>query len=220
MGSSNKDGILTVLGLSPRAGHPQEKLQLLHGSLFEIKCSEFFCDYFEANNFTDPIVPALALPLDESDPTSNEARQAISNAIHRKKELDISDENVPLPELRISDLPRCPKCKHGILRPGVVWFGEALPSKVLQNVDAFLSEPENIDLIMVIGTSARVYPAAGYVDLARAKGAKVAVVNLDFGDAPASGLQKGDWFFRGDAAKMVPEMLEGVVGKIAETAAL
>lgn len=102
----------------------------------------------------------------------------------------------------------------------MVWFGEALPSKVLHNVDAFLTEPEKIDLIMVIGTSARVYPAAGYVDSARAKGAKVAVVNLDFGDAPASGLQKGDWFFRGDAAKMVPEMLEGVVGKVSETAAL
>jgi NAD-dependent deacetylase sirtuin 5 len=193
-------------GLSPRAQHPPEKLKLLHGSLFDVKCSDFFCSYFERNNFTDPIVPALAIPSDESDPTTDSARAT--------RELDISDINVELPELDTAHLPRCPECKRGLLRPGVVWFGEALPGSVIDDVDAFVSDERGIDLIMVIGTSAKVYPAASYIDLARAKGAKVAIINMDRNDVPARGLRKGDWFFQGDAAQIVPELLKSVIGDI------
>jgi NAD-dependent deacetylase sirtuin 5 len=191
-------------GLSPRAHHPTSQLKLLHGSLFDVKCSEFFCNHIERNNYTDPIVPALALPTDESDPTSLESR----------RELDISDESVAIPELTHSHLPKCPTCKTGLLRPGVVWFGEQLPSDVLDSVDDFMSKPEKIDLILVIGTSAKVYPAAGYVDLARAKGARVAIINMDKNDIPAGGLYKQDWFFQGDAAEIVPELLKSVTGEV------
>jgi NAD-dependent deacetylase sirtuin 5 len=157
-----------------------------------------------AHNYTDPIVPALALPTDESDPTSLESR----------RELDISDEDVALPELTHSHLPKCPTCKTGLLRPGVVWFGEQLPRDVLDSVDDFMGKPEKIDLILVIGTSAKVYPAAGYVDLARAKGARVAIINMDKNDMPAGGLYKQDWFFQGDAAQIVPELLKSVIGEV------
>ncbi|ORY03843.1 DHS-like NAD/FAD-binding domain-containing protein [Clohesyomyces aquaticus] len=208
-----KDGFMTlsqnVDGLSPRAGHPASQLKLLHGSLFDVKCSDFFCKYTESANYTDPIVPALEIPTDESDPTTISALEA-------RAELDISDENVALPELRISDLPRCPLCKKGLLRPGVVWFGEMLPTGVINDIEKWMSDSAKIDLIMVIGTSARVYPAAGYVDSARAKGARVAVVNMDRNDAPARGLYNGDWFFEGDAAKIVPEILKSVIGEITE----
>jgi NAD-dependent deacetylase sirtuin 5 len=100
------------------------------------------------------------------------------------------------------------------LRPGVVWFGEQLPSDVLDSVDDFMDKPENIDLILVIGTSARVYPAAEYVDLARAKGARVAIINMDMNDMPAGGLYRQDWFFQGDAAEIVPELLKSVIGEV------
>ncbi|KAF2110712.1 NAD-dependent deacetylase-like protein sirtuin-5 [Lophiotrema nucula] len=206
-----KDGFMTlsqnVDGLSPRAGHPAEKLKLLHGSLFDVKCSDFFCQYFESNNYTDPIVPALAIPTEE-DPTTTEAIKA--------RELDIADENVSLPELAIRDLPRCPTCKRGLLRPGVVWFGEMLPSGVLDDIDQWMSQPEKIDLIMVIGTSAKVYPAAGFVDSARAKGARVAVINMDRSDKPMGGMSKNDWFFEGDAAQIMPEILKSVIGEITQ----
>lgn len=197
---------LTPLGLSPRANHPSSQLKLLHGSLFDVKCNSFFCNHFERNNYTDPIVPALAIPTDESDPTTTAALQA--------RERDISDINVDLPEVMINHLPKCPTCKHGLLRPGVVWFGESLPSDVMQDVDNFIKEPEDIDLIMVIGTSAKVYPAAGYVDLAREKGARVAIINMDENDVPAGGLYDGDWFFQGDAAQIVPEILKSVIGEV------
>ncbi|KAJ4354770.1 hypothetical protein N0V95_003543 [Ascochyta clinopodiicola] len=205
-----KKGFLTlsqnVDGLSPRANHPSDSLKLLHGSLFDVKCSDFFCDYVEKNNYTDPIVPALAIPTDESDPTTNSALAA--------RELDISDENVAIPELDYNHLPKCPKCKRGLLRPGVVWFGERLPSDVLDDIDTWVDAEDNIDLIMVIGTSAKVYPAAGYVEIARRQGARVAVINTDRNDAPAGGLHPQDWFFEGDAAQILPELFKSVTGEI------
>jgi NAD-dependent SIR2 family protein deacetylase len=211
-----------VDGLSPRANHPPEQLQLLHGSLFDIKCSNPLCDYWETN-FTDPVVPALAIPTSGVDPTSNEARKAASDeakAYAQGQDLDISDINVPLPSVPEKDLPQCPKCKTHLLRPGVVWFGEVLPSKVLNTVEAFIeAKDENgsdakIDLIIVIGTSAKVYPAAGYIDEARDKGARVCVVNMDTNDAPRSGWAEGDWLFQGDAAVILPELLKPIIGEV------
>jgi NAD-dependent deacetylase sirtuin 5 len=65
---------------------------------------------------------------------------------------------------------------------------------------------------MVIGTTATVYPAAGYISHARARGARVAVVNMDGDDlGAAAGLQNGDFLFLGDAAKLLPEMIKSVV---------
>lgn len=148
----------------------------------------------DQNNFTDPIVPALEVP----------------------EATDLSDAEVPMKHVDASDLPQCPKCKESLLRPGVVWFGESLPHKTLTKVDKWMSDDRGIDLIMVIGTSASVYPAAGYIMSARAQGAKVAVINIESPDAVASRLQEGDWFFRGDAGVVVPQILESVIGPIAE----
>ena len=188
-------------GLSQRAGHPLSQLHLLHGSLFDIRCTDFYCDYAAQNDFTDPVTPALAIPTAGDDSGNG-------------KSLDISDVQVPLKDLTPEDLPHCPKCKTGILRPGVVWFGEPLPSATLDIVDDWCEQPERIDLILVIGTSAKVYPAAEYVDIARAKGAKVAVINMNADDIPANGLEEGDWFFEGDAGIIVPDILKSVIGEI------
>ena len=134
------------------------------------------------------------------------------------KELDISDDRVRLPELEINDLPQCPQCREGILRPGVVWFGEMLPEKTIREVNDFIKESSKIDLILVIGTSSKVYPAAAYVEQAREKGARVAVINMDRADTPGGrhGLDKGDWFFEGDAAVIMPELLKFEIGDISD----
>jgi NAD+-dependent protein deacetylase sirtuin 5 len=196
-----------VDGLSQRANHPREQLQLLHGTLFEVKCiDDIRCGYREVN-FTDPIVPALAIPTSGQDPTSNEARE------QQGQDLDISDVKVPLPSLKQSELPICPQCKKRLLRPGVVWFGESLPRQVLNNVEGYL-QAGHVDIILVIGTSAKVYPAAGYIEEARVVGARVCVVNMDDNDRPAGGWQEGDWFFKGDAAILVPRLLEPVIGQV------
>ncbi|KAI9726692.1 MAG: hypothetical protein M1834_008957 [Cirrosporium novae-zelandiae] len=210
-----------VDGLSPRANHPPSKLHLLHGSLFDNRCTNFYCDYSKENDFTDPIVPALAIPKKaiepkpfEIDKTGARAAESLHQAMVRSEELDISDESIPIPKLNVRELPHCPKCRHGILRPGVVWFGEALPAKTLDAVNRWIDDSDKIDLIMVIGTSSRVYPAASYVDIARMKGARVAVINMDREDAPQSEFRENDWFFEGDAGEIVPDILKSVVGDI------
>jgi NAD-dependent deacetylase sirtuin 5 len=210
------------LGLSPRAGHPAEQLHLLHGSLFEVRCTEFYCKYVDTENYDDPIVHGLAIPIHgaqpepvPSDTTGAEAASSLYAAMNiDDTEADISDARVPLPKISEEELPHCPKCKTGLLRPGVVWFGERLPLDTLGAVDKFLRESTKIDLMMVIGTSAQVYPAAGYVNLAREKGARVAVINMERSDIPEGGLDRDDWFFQGDAGEIVPEILKSVIGSI------
>ena len=59
------------------------------------------------------------------------------------------------------------------------------------------------------------YPAAGYVQEARRKGARVAVVNFDDVElGSAANLGKDDFLFIGDAAKILPELLEPVIGDL------
>jgi NAD-dependent deacetylase len=70
--------------------------------------------------------------------------------------------------------PRCPHC-GGILRPGVVWFGELIDPGVLAAADAAL----DCDVCLAVGTSALVYPAAGLVAGAGARGAFTAEINLE-----------------------------------------
>ncbi|KAJ9608471.1 hypothetical protein H2200_007459 [Cladophialophora chaetospira] len=202
-----------VDGLSPRANHPAGQLKLLHGNLFDVKCwDEHRCGYSRKNDFTDPIVPALALPTENPDSDLKAAAEKKKHALLRGA--DISDINVEIPQLKREDLPQCPSCKKNLLRPGVVWFGESLPEDVMSDVDDYFSDREKIDLMLVIGTSAKVYPAAGYTSIARAKGARVAVINMDRGDARE--LTKDDWFFEGDAAVIIPDILKTVVGEIGE----
>jgi NAD-dependent deacetylase len=68
--------------------------------------------------------------------------------------------------------PRCPYC-GGLIRPGVVWFGETLDTSVVsQAMDAM-----KCDVFMTIGTSAVVYPAAGFLEQAKANGAFTVEIN-------------------------------------------
>ncbi|KAK5123588.1 hypothetical protein LTR85_002626 [Meristemomyces frigidus] len=219
--SRKMPGFLTlsqnVDGLSQRADHPRKQLQLLHGTLFEVRCMDRAVCRYSETNFTDPIVPALAIPTSGTDLTSNEVRKDVSEQLHAKrqaKDLDISDAAIPIADLEFKDLPICPKCQKYLLRPGVVWFGESLPWQVLQTVEDFINKEETIDLIMVIGTSAKVYPAAGYIQEARDKGARVCVINMDENDRPSGGWKDGDWFFKGDASVLVPKLLEPIIGQV------
>jgi len=79
----------------------------------------------------------------------------------------------PMPEpVEALDPPRC-DC-DGLIRPDVVWFGEALPDDAW---NASVEAISNADLVIVVGTSAIVYPAAGLPELAIARGIPVIEVN-------------------------------------------
>jgi NAD-dependent deacetylase len=62
-------------------------------------------------------------------------------------------------------LRRCPRC-GAYLRPAVVWFGEALPPVVWQEAQQLCTA---LDCLVVVGTSATVYPAAGLIEQAAAR---------------------------------------------------
>jgi len=145
------------IGLSPRARHPPGQLYHLHGLLSTIKCDSFNCSYVEENNYSKALTPAL-------DTTSLSVT-------------DNDDESQPA-NIPVSDLPHCPACKTGLLRPGVVWFGESLPANTMKSINDWLKRGK-VDLCLVVGTSGTVYPAAGYAALCQAQGAKVAIVNLE-----------------------------------------
>ncbi len=106
------------------------------------------------------------------------------------------DRSVPLAELP----PRC-GC-GGLLRPGVVWFGEALPGEALQ---AAFTAAEGADVVLVVGTSSVVFPAAALAPAARARGAFVVDVNPD--ETPLTALAHAS--FRGRAAEIVPILVGG-----------
>lgn len=77
----------------------------------------------------------------------------------------------------IGDMPHtpCPSCAHtGSLRPDIVWFGE-MPYE-MERISEALSRCE---LFVSIGTSGNVYPAAGFVQLARRAGAHTVEINLE-----------------------------------------
>jgi NAD-dependent deacetylase len=74
----------------------------------------------------------------------------------------------------LAELPRCERC-GGLLRPAVVWFHEMLPEDVWRQAAEAVSQCE---CLLVVGTSAIVYPAAGLIDMALRLGAQVIEVNL------------------------------------------
>lgn len=69
--------------------------------------------------------------------------------------------------------PRCLHC-GGYVRPGVVWFGEALPQDAIA---AAMRAVEDCDLMLVVGTSGIVHPAAALPALAKKRGVKVVQIN-------------------------------------------
>ena len=92
-------------------------------------------------------------------------------------------------------LPRCPYC-GGLARPAVVWFGESLDARDVERA----MQAASCDVFLTVGTSALVYPAAGFVRVARARGAYTAEINLDA--TPASAVV--DLSILGAAEDMLP----------------
>lgn len=70
----------------------------------------------------------------------------------------------------------CPACERDTLRPDIVLFGEA--PRHLRQIEAAL---EKCDLFVAIGTSGTVYPAAGFVEIAKAHGAQTHRFDVNLG---------------------------------------
>ncbi|MFO7189765.1 MAG: NAD-dependent deacylase [Pseudomonadota bacterium] len=95
--------------------------------------------------------------------------------------------------------PRCPVC-GGMMRPDVVWFGEALPEEALRKAFA---EAEGCEVFLSIGTSALVYPAAQLPFMALGRGAVVVEINRD----PTPLSERAQYSVRALAAEFLPRLV-------------
>ncbi len=101
----------------------------------------------------------------------------------------------------LSSRTACPACGNtGVLRPHVVWFGE-MPLHMAE-IDSAL---QTCDLFVSIGTSALVYPAAGFVERVRTRGnARTVELNLE----PSAMSDVFDERHYGPATRIVPQFVE------------
>ena len=104
------------------------------------------------------------------------------------------DRSTPLPSLP----PRC-AC-GGLARPGVVWFGEDLPEGAMDEAARAVRASE---VLLVAGTSAQVYPAAGLIPSAKRAGARVIEVNTE----PTPFSAAVDLSLQGPAGEILPQLL-------------
>jgi NAD-dependent deacetylase len=101
------------------------------------------------------------------------------------------------------DFPPCPGCGATELRPDVVWFGE-----VPYDMDRIFGALERAEVFVSIGTSGAVYPAAGFVQAARAYGARTLELNL----VPSDGSHHFAESRQGPAGTLVPAWVDEVLG--------
>jgi NAD-dependent deacetylase len=101
------------------------------------------------------------------------------------------------------DRPPCPACGSPALRPDIVWFGE-----IPYRMDDIQTALADADLFVSIGTSGAVYPAAGFVRLARELGAQTLELNLERSKGSA-------WFDEtrlGPASEVVTAWVDELLG--------
>ena len=103
------------------------------------------------------------------------------------------NRQVPIPIL-----PQCATCQ-GLVRPHIVWFGESLAREDLESSYQALN---SCDVLLIIGTSGLVYPAASFAPIAKAAGAFVIEINLD----PTPQTELVDVALQGRASELIPSV--------------
>jgi NAD-dependent deacetylase len=104
------------------------------------------------------------------------------------------------------EVPRCPQC-GGLLRPDVVWFGEALPAIAFARAEIAAQDSQ---VCFVVGTSAEVYPAASLPETARRRGALIVEVNPETTDLS----RWADLSLRGPAGVILPALAEMITRQV------
>jgi NAD-dependent deacetylase len=75
--------------------------------------------------------------------------------------------------VRKGEMPKCPKCGR-VLKPAITFFGESLPADALRQA---VTESQEADLMLVLGTSLTVFPAAGMPEYTLRNGGEIVIVN-------------------------------------------
>jgi NAD-dependent deacetylase len=98
--------------------------------------------------------------------------------------------------------PRCPHCGERV-RPDVVWFGEALPADAIRRA---FDVAESCDVMLVVGTSGVVQPAASLPSAAKRAGATVIEVNPEMSQITPT----ADVFLKGPAGEVLPQIVDAL----------
>jgi NAD-dependent deacetylase len=102
----------------------------------------------------------------------------------------------------LGELPECPTC-GGLLRPDIVWFEEPLPEETWMKA---LVAAQECDLLLVVGTSAVVYPAASLIPIAKqAKSPGATVIEFNLDRTAAS--DQADIGLYGPSGELLPRVL-------------
>ncbi|HEY2158632.1 MAG TPA: NAD-dependent deacylase [Isosphaeraceae bacterium] len=165
----------------------------------------------------NPAHRALAR-LAEIVPRFSLITQNVDRLHHRAGSVDVFELHGNLTEVRCTGcgrtsdrsgetlpaLPACGAC-GGLLRPAVVWFGEALPPDAWELAER---AARDADVLLVVGTSAVVYPAAGLATLSHRPGHRVIEINPD----PTPITAAVDLSLQGPAGTILPTIVAAVEG--------
>ncbi|MDH4263791.1 MAG: NAD-dependent deacylase [Spirochaetia bacterium] len=156
----------------------------------------------------------------------NSGHLAINNFQYKFPELTVITQNVDGLHIKAGNRnviemhgnlfkARCLKCEHVFshetttdsspvcklcgakLRPHIVWFGEMIDEQIMHQITYHLNQT---DLLLVVGTSGMVYPAAGFARQVMQRGSKVIEVNI----APTL---QGSLNLRGKSGDILPELV-------------
>lgn len=187
-----------VDNLHQRAG--SQNVLELHGNIFRTRCTR-----------CGTIAEPKRSKSSKGRHCEEGSDEAISRAVLKKDEIatpldklgarNDNQQSRTAPKKQLNELPLC-TC-GGVLRPDVVWFGEAIPQDIWQASIAFVS---TADVALICGTSAVVWPAAAIPEIAHQGGAKTIEVNLE--QTAVSTLV--DVSLLGKAGEILPQIVEAL----------
>jgi NAD-dependent deacetylase len=149
--------------------------------------------------------PGLTLVTQNVDGLHARAGSRDVVELHGNIALDLCfEEGTPVSEYRDdgSVPPRCARC-GAYVRPGVVWFGEALPRRALERAEA---AARSCEVVLSIGTSGLVHPAAGLPLVAKRRGALLIEVNPN----PTPLTAHVDFALAGSAGVVLPALVQAL----------
>jgi NAD-dependent deacetylase len=122
---------------------------------------------------------------------------------HRRAYCMECGKQIKSEEISLETLP--PRCDcGGVLRPDVVFFGEAIPPEALTRSN---QESRSCNVMLVIGTSAEVQPAASLPDIAKSSGATIIEINIE-----GTGFTgyTSSYFIKGKSGEILPKIVDKV----------
>jgi NAD-dependent SIR2 family protein deacetylase len=166
-----------------QAGHPEEDIVEIHGPL----------------SWDTHMDPAHGISAVVAEGTSGSGYQWYGGSSWKTIEKG--------PKSGIEHLQSRPACPNSVSRPDVICSNRPSPCEAMARIHTWLGEVKDIDLMLIVGTSARIWPATELVDRARNQGARIAVFNTELDEEQREQLRPQDWLFLGDPAVTLPVLL-------------